>query len=282
MKERENTMPPSLYFRNTLMIMAVLGTFLNPLWAQEQPPSYAWGKTLDGWHFYKPNPLEQEIQKTDKSDSVLPTKKSEPMKQESYKDKLEKWQANFLEAKARAIYHPTNANVERVQRMQREIMDRSLNFGTKWMEVSLKTGALTYPEANGNPLYIEAQKSQKNKRTREFFEKARRQNFGFFLITKSGCTFCEQFAPIVKDFSGEYGLEVLEIYVESPTGVFDSKPDNGLVSELNPEGIFPMLFLVDPANKHFHPISRGLSSPTSLLQNIQMVFEELIKEGSLR
>ncbi|MFO0524765.1 MAG: conjugal transfer protein TraF, partial [Alphaproteobacteria bacterium] len=106
-------------------------------------------------------------------------------------------------------------------------------------------------------------------------------DFGFFFLTKEGCSYCEKFAPTVKEYAKEHNLSVLEIYEGAATGLFSSQPDNGIGVSLNEEGIYPMLYLVDPKNKHFHPVSRGLSAKETLTQNMQMVLEELHKEGAL-
>lgn len=253
--------------------------------AQEQaqvPAHAAWGKSADGWHFYKPNPVPPPEKKEKERQELAPRASPAGKAAPSYKERLEQWQADFAEAKAQAILEPTNTNVERVQRMHRYITDQSVAFGSKWMEVSLRKGILTYEDANGSPLHLEVQKQQKIDKIKRAFEMARQKNFGLFYLSKAGCPYCEKFAPLVKGFAQENGLSVLEIYDGAPTGVFDAQPNNGIADELNQEGIYPMLYLVNPQNKHFHPISRGMSTQSQLIQNAHMVLEELIQEGTLR
>jgi conjugal transfer pilus assembly protein TraF len=239
-----------------------------------------WKQRPDGWHFYKPNPLVDE---TTKDQKPSPSSPSAPAAKapESYKKQLEKWQERFEEAKAKAVLHPTAPNIEEVQKLQRYLTDQSLTFSEKWMEVTLKKGVLTYPEANGSPQYREVRKAEQKKRIEFLMSLARLKDFGFFFLTKEGCSYCEKFAPTVKEYAKEHNLSVLEIYEGAATGLFSSQPDNGIGVSLNEEGIYPMLYLVDPKNKHFHPVSRGLSAKETLTQNMQMVLEELHKEGAL-
>jgi conjugal transfer pilus assembly protein TraF len=238
-----------------------------------------WKVLPDGWHFYKPNPPTQETKQEEEKPSSDASSAKAP---ESYKKQLEKWQERFEEAKAKAVLHPTAQNIEDVQRLQRYVTDQSLQFSEKWLEVTLKKGILTYPEANGSPQYREVRKLEQKDRVEFLMSLARQNEFGFFLLTKQGCQYCHKFAPTVKEYAKENHFSVLEIYEGTPTGVFSSQPDNGIGASLNEEGIYPILYLVDPQNKHFHPISRGLSTKETLTQNMQIVLEELHKEGALR
>ena len=267
------------YSPPTILFFSIL--FLQTSWGSQpqEKPSFHWDSRATGWHFYDPHPKEEEVKKEEEKTPTAP-KESTPQKN-AYTARLEAWQENFKEAKAKAIFEPTHENVAQVQHMQRELTDKSLNFGRKWMELSLTKGILTYPEANPSPQYREVAKEMEKKQRAKDMARAKDVGFGLFFLTKEGCPYCEKFAPTVKEFAKDYGLDVLEISSGTPSGFFESAPNNGIGDELNSEGIFPMLFLVDTKRKHFHPLARGLATPSQLVQNAQMVLTALKKEGVL-
>jgi len=247
--------------------------------APEGQSSRNWNARASGWHFYDPHPKEEPAKKEEEKKAVTP-QESAPQKN-VYTARLEAWQENFKEAKAKAIFDPTPENVAQVQHMQRDLTDRSLNFGRRWMELSLQKGILNYPEANPSPQYREIAKEQEKKQRAQDMARAKDVGFGLFFLTKEGCPYCEKFAPTVKEFAKDFGLDVLEIASGTPSGFFEAVPNNGIGDELNRDGIYPMLFLVDTKRKHFHPLARGLSTPSQLLHNAQTVLTALKKEGVL-
>ena len=270
-----------LKYFNFLFLLGVFTSFSPKMWCDEKglpSPSFNWNSPFEGWHFYKPREIKQTSSVQKKSSSL---EKQDIQKSISYEERLKKWQKTFKEAKARALYEPTFHNIEMVQSLQREITDRALLFGEKWREVSLQKGILEYEQANGNPLYLDIQHIQEEKTLKNFWKQAQNQKFGLFFLTKKGCPYCEKFAPLVGSFSEVSGLSVLEIFDSIPTGYFNARPDNGIIKALNPQGIFPMLFVVDSKRKQFHPLARGLISLSDLNKNALLVFKTLHKQGIL-
>jgi conjugal transfer pilus assembly protein TraF len=55
----------------------------------------------------------------------------------------------------------------------------------------------------------------------------------------------------------------------------DAETDNGTISVLNPEGIFPSLFLVNPQSRQVIPLARGLVSLSQLRENFKVIIRFL-------
>ncbi|MCA9334510.1 conjugal transfer protein TraF, partial [Candidatus Saccharibacteria bacterium] len=58
----------------------------------------------------------------------------------------------------------------------------------------------------------------------------------------------------------------------------DAVPDNGAISRINPEGIFPALFLANPQTGLVVPLSWGMSSWSGLHDNAQVVIAALERQ----
>jgi conjugal transfer pilus assembly protein TraF len=234
--------------------------------------STAAAKEPPGWLWY--NAVQQK-----KEDKKAPVKKEAPVpvvssssQKSSAEHKIEKVQRAFDQAKAEAIIHPTFENVQKVQTLQREMLNQSENFGNMWMLVSLSDAANHPVSDNTNVLHREIyEREEKNKLGRQLRELSK--NFGLFFIFKEDCPYCHRYAPIVKKFADAYGFEVKAI--SSNGGKIaefsNSVADNGAISKLNPEGIYPALLLANPQTGEVAPLSWGMISLSALHKNAQTI-----------
>ena len=220
-----------------------------------------------GWLWYDPNRPQETSKEAPKA-----------QKPKSPTQQLAALKKRFARAKARAVLMPTFTNVRRYYLMQTKMVDQSEAFQKMYQLVSS-----TEPqrlEDNPNPAYQKLRvKSEERSLASQL--RALSKTHGLFFLYKAGCPYCHEFAPIVKRFARVYGLEVKAVSLEgqSIAEFPGAVKDNGAISVLNPEGIFPALLLANPKTGVVVPLSWGLSSWSSLHQNARVVLQAL-KGGS--
>jgi len=220
-----------------------------------------------GWHWYEPqevpvqeeqHPLVEKPVNTGKSTS-LPSKKKTPKEiVASYREELE----NRLAA---AWIDPTPQKIKAYQEMQKDMMDRSKVFSEGWIQSVFLNPALDHTLVSPvNQRARHVQLDLEKKLVKETIQ-ALAKEYGLFFFFSGHCEYCHQFAPIVKQFSDQYGWEVLPISVDG--GQLDlfpnAQPDNGLFEQWQPGNqgqIMPALFAVNPNTGHVIPIAFGMTS----------------------
>lgn len=230
-----------------------------------------------GWLWYKRNlPINKKDQK------IYAIKKHELSKVLTYSQRMETLQKNFEEIQAKAILEPTLDNVQMMQQAQNAIMNRATEFEKAWMLASLLTTqnfrSSDQPSPQHRKVYREQIDYHLDQKIRDLAK-----TYGLFFLFKEDCPYCHEFAPIVKDLMNIYGFEckaiggrpskfadrkALELFPDAET-------DNGTIAALNPDGIFPSLFLVNPQSRQVIPLARGLVSLSQLRENFKVIIRFL-------
>lgn len=234
-----------------------------------------------GWIWYKKQPIPKikEKKKPEEEGAVIPSspkKESDIPKVISYTEQMKEVQKQFEELQNKAILVPTLENVQNFQRAQTIMMDHSENFGKMWMLATLVSHQNYRESDQPFPMH---RKIYREKREEELDKKIRgmSENYGIFFIFKKDCPYCHEFSPIVRNFIDTYGFEYKaisadgEILPEFP----DTVADNGAIRILNPDGIYPILFLVNPNSNQVIPLSRGLVNLTQLKSNCEVIIQTL-------
>ena len=144
------------------------------------------------------------------------------------------------------------------------------------MQVSLFEGQHLRASDNGAPLARKIMQEQKEK---ELHQKIRRlaKETGLFFVFRKDCQFCHAFAPVVKEFSREYGFEVKA--VSGDGGVLkefpDAVSDNGMIDKINVKRVYPALFLAHPPTGSVIPVAWGVTTPAQLLDNFSIIIKAL-------
>ena len=220
-----------------------------------------------GWLWYK--------------DPFIP-KKEDPKNQEkkvlTAKEKTDVIKKSFEEATSKAVINPTYENVLLVQRLQTQMIDQSEKFQEMWSWVVQQDGNNFRKESHGNRVHREVLKEENKKDSVKKLKKLAK-TYGLFLFFKQNCPYCHSFAPLVKSFSETYGFSVKAI--SSDGGKLAAFPssvlDNGTLRKLNPEGIFPALFLVNPTTGEVIPLSWGMNSLSVLEEHSTRIYDHLEK-----
>ncbi|GAO98995.1 hypothetical protein Cva_01665 [Caedimonas varicaedens] len=234
-----------------------------------------YGKHEEGWFWYqqedkkalKTNPYARDKERVSSStpSSPLPTAQQ----------KIKQIQQDFDEATAQAILNPTLAHVQNVMTLQRQIIERSTKFQERWMQASLFEGQHKRPEDNGTPLHRKLLQAQKEKDLHKKLRSLAKET-GLFFLFKQKCPYCHAFAPVVKEFAREYGFDVKAVGDGGTLKEFpDAVPDNGMSQKINPQGLYPALFLAHPPTGRVIPVAFGMTTPSQLLDNVSTILKAL-------
>lgn len=228
-----------------------------------------------GWSWYK-DPKPAARRPSPKKESAQQAEKSSPQDDYIHTQQVQKNQKLFEEAVSKAILHPTLENVQEAQRLYNGIITRSSDFERAWMVASLLS-ADGYRESD-----------QHSPQHRKVYQERRDQNleadirslvktYGIFFIFKQDCPYCHQMAPTVKTLQEVYGFNIKAISPDGQplTDFPDAVADNGTIGQVNPEGIFPMVILVNPHTREVIPLARGLTSPSELKENFSVIIRYL-------
>ena len=243
------------------------------LWSWVPEAKSFYNRHEEGWFWYRE-------EKALKEEGIVAKKTLSPLTPSSKlltaRDKVKYIQDNFEEATAQAILNPTLSNVQHVMTLQRQIIDRSSEFQETWMQASLFEGQHMRASDNGTPVHRKIMQEQKEK---ELHQKLRRlaKETGLFFIFREDCKFCHAFAPVVKEFSREYGFEVKAISGDG--GVLkefpDAVSDNGMIDKINVKRVYPALFLAHPPTGSVIPVAWGVTTPSQLLDNFSIIIKAL-------
>ena len=93
-----------------------------------------------------------------------------------------------------------------------------------------------------------------------------------FFLFRSDCPYCQQFAPLLRNFEQKFGLPVFAISLDGGTlpEFPQARVDNGIAATLNVTQV-PALFLASPRTNVITPIGYGVLSETELLERLQVI-----------
>ena len=192
-----------------------------------------------------------------------------------YTERMKAFQKDLEEAQSRAILNPTYENVRTFKAYQDQMMTRATKFSEMWLMVNLMEGGVR-EEDNNNLAFRKIYDEQEDQRLGEALKKAAKTH-GLFFFFKQDCPYCHQFAPLVARFAKTYGFEVKAIsqkggqLKEFPNAV----QDNGMGAKLNPEGIYPSLFIANPKTGEAAPLAWGFVSLADLKRNFKYILTAL-------
>lgn len=219
-----------------------------------------------GWHWYEKMPIPEEQKENEKKKKGEASQSQTPSQIiSSYREELE----NRL---AKAWINPTFENIGQYQEMQKDMMNRSQNFSEMWMTNVFLDPRLDHTLVSPvNQKAVHVYMDEKRKADQNAIRELSKTH-GLFFFYASNCSYCHQFAPIVKMFSEVYGWEVLAISLDG--GKIDlfpqAVPDNGLAESWNVMAL-PSLFAVNPETEEVIPVAQGMASMDEMENRIMML-----------
>jgi conjugal transfer pilus assembly protein TraF len=168
-----------------------------------------------------------------------------------------------------AILNPTQTNLKNYATHYFDVIHRAQQFSDGY-----KVMLLNYPQFDYSlrfptshlmqPLYEIKEQQSIEAKILQFT-----QNHGFFFFLSSRCTYCQAFAPIVKQFADKYHVSLIPISLDGKTlpEFPHAKTDNGTAARFKIYRV-PALYAVNPHTQQVIPIAHGLLSLSQLEENI--------------
>jgi conjugal transfer pilus assembly protein TraF len=193
-----------------------------------------------------------------------------------YTQRLELFRKNFDEILAKAVLEPTLDNVQMMQQAQNAIMDRASIFEKMWMLSSIFSSQTFRASGQSNPQHRKVFQEQSDRQLTLNIKRLAK-SYGLFFLFKEDCPYCLEFAPIVKELTSLYGFmsKAISPHGKSNSLFPEAELDNGTISVINPDGIFPSLFLVNPQSRKVIPLARGLVNLSQLRENFKVIIQFL-------
>ena len=235
--------------------------------SQGRGPTY-YDRNAEGWYWYH-DPIQEEEKQPERKVGEKPTSQSaptsEPFSAAWVREMLPKY-------KDLAWTNPTPENVEAYYLLQRFAIDRSQKFAQ--VAQSVVIGNPYLDEVNRRPLAsyaIPSVDKQAGIETGNLMKKIS-EKAGLFFFFKSGCSYCETMAPILKYLESD-GFDILAISVDGgqleSTQFSNTKVDAGHAQKLGVTAT-PALFLVSEKGE-FTALGQGMMAYSDLQKRIMIV-----------
>jgi len=225
-------------------------------------------RKAEGWHYY-------EDRKQPLTKDISPKKEEAKKSPNDPVERLARFKKELETLKAVAVMDPTFDNVQAYMVFQKKMMKKSSKFAQKWMEVVFTTPELDYTvkhptSQTARHVYLDQEKLKMEQEIKRLS-----QTHGLFFFFMKGCSYCKNFAPIVKAFSKKYGWDVIAISLDgSSLPEFpDAVQDNGSAAQLGVT-VIPTLLAVNPQKEQVVPLSHGMSSQDQILERIRVLILE--------
>lgn len=261
-----------------LVFLSVLVT----MQARTQQPTWYVGDQK-GWLWYKKAPRPDFVEKALNKPQQKDKDKDAQSILYPYTKRLEEARKSFEEILAKAVLEPTLENVQLIQQAQNVLMVRGSQFEKLWMLSSLLSAQNFQASDQSNPQHRKIFQEEEARALDQQIKQLAK-SFGLFFVFKEDCPYCHEFAPIVKQLINLYGFDYKAISNDGKSlPLFpDAEMDNGAIGIINPEGIFPSLFLVNPQTRQVIPLARGLVNLSQLRENLKIIISYLEETNHAR
>ena len=175
-------------------------------------------------------------------------------------------QKRLEESRKVAIMNPTEANLKTYIQLQELAMNQAATFTDQWQRVIWQNPDLDYSQ-RGRPINQVAQQTWDANRSQDKARAIREiaKENGILFFYRSDCPYCHAMAPILKEFSVTYGVNVMPVTLDGGTiAPFEnSLPDNGIATRLGVKTV-PAIFVMETRTKQFKPLAYGVIASSSL------------------
>lgn len=266
-------------FKQLLRLPLLMTLSMTLLTSSSEATSW-YDKEPEGWLWYKQIPKKTVLKskKEEKAAKNIPnaSSPSAPKKPESYREQMKKLRQAFEEVQAKAILSPTLENVSDFQRAQNTVLNQADVFQKMLMMAAILEGQDKTAAMMASPVSRDLYRQDQTRKLDQEIRKMTK-GYGLFFIFKNDCPYCHQFAPVVKEFLREFDFDIKAISKDVlPMKEFpQAAPDNGTIAKINPEGIYPALFLINPQTRDVIPVAKGLINKEQLKENFRVIIQYL-------
>ncbi|KDO03252.1 TraF-like protein [Rickettsia tamurae subsp. buchneri] len=89
-----------------------------------------------------------------------------------------------------------------------------------------------------------------------------------------GCKYSQVFSSIALTVANKYQFQLLFVSNNGENfGNIRTVKDTGLFTNLNPENLVPVLYLVDSLGTQIYPVARGIISEDKIAENILTILQ---------
>jgi conjugal transfer pilus assembly protein TraF len=185
-------------------------------------------------------------------------------------------QRRLEDLKRIAVMNPSDTNLLAYMRYQRYVMNKSEVFAERWQRLVWTVPELDYGLTGRptNSMAIGAFDERQRERQAQAI-RALAATHGLLFIFRSDCPYCHRFAPILKRFEQEFGVQVFPVSLDG-RGLPEypnPQPDNGIATRLNASTV-PALYLTAPSKRQIRPVGFGLMALTDLVERIATLAQE--------
>lgn len=211
-----------------------------------------------GWHWYN-DPIDHKLKR-----------KNSPKQTPS--EQIASLQIEAKEKLNLALLDPTEENIKAYILLQNRLVEQSAHFSYQWQRVVWQhpelNSSLRYPTSDSAKHAYYEHRQEQTKVSLQHYAK----RYGLFFYFTSRCPYCLKMAPTVKEFSQQYGFDVLPITLDGQgvPSFPQPKMDNGSSQHLDVKAV-PALFLIDKKTKQITPIGFGAMDFNELEQRIVLL-----------
>lgn len=236
----------------------------------------------EGWIWYNERPDEPEIAEqpaagqpaASQPTAGLPTAGSEDSfakRAAAARAANDRDRQHFEDAVQIALAQPTVENIVYAQLVQKQTIDRSEEFGRRWV-----TAPLLRPELLEGTLHKDSsyQYEQEKKAVEADNLKLRgiADEWGLLFYHLPGCRHCPRMVGPLRQLQEETGIQILAVSDEGQDfGGFAGVQSNKLIEEANSEGAAPAVFLVHRSGRAIYTVNIGVTDLHNLRRNIVLL-----------
>lgn len=220
-----------------------------------------------GWFWYENPPVEVKPEEPPPAASVpaqaAPASPDDPLEQ------LKRIQDAIARAEAKAVLYPTVENVTEYLRLNQWQLNQSALFSDVWRRTVWQDPSLDYSlQRPTTSLAVHQFQDQRNRARAQAVAQVANTH-GLFFFFKGSCPYCHTFAPVLRQFSQMYGIEVLPISLDGGSLPDFPSPriDSRVATELGVK-VVPSVFLVEPNGRNVIPVGSGVMSVDELAERI--------------
>lgn len=179
---------------------------------------------------------------------------------------FEQLQKQLDTARKTAIMSPTEVNLKRYIEIQEIVMGKSAAFTDQWQRVIWQNPQLDYSQHSRptNKLAVHAYDQQRQQQKAEAIKQLAAEN-GILFVFRSDCPYCHAMAPIMKQFSVDYGVNVMPVSLDGGGINYypNPLPNNGIAQRLGIQSV-PAVYVMDTKTKQFKAVGFGVMAQTVL------------------
>ena len=177
---------------------------------------------------------------------------------------LEGLQKELEYHKAKLVLYPTIENARKYMKYQQEVFEKASKVSQVWQAALLK-----YPDLDSritNPVSEQAIRIKHSEDDRHNDVKIMEfaKNFELIFFYKNDCSYCQEFSPIINQFSTKYGFKIRAV-----------SPEQELARKLKVE-VTPTLFAYNHQNNIYLPVARGFATDEELKRNINLIYNNIV------